>query len=79
MRASPAKSERNEEIRRRAAAGMAPTELARTFNLSKTRVQAILEPRSELIAKARAYDALVAAGVAPPLGVNGKGAADGKP
>lgn len=77
---------RNEEIRRRVAAGEQQIAIAREFGISKQRVAAILVPRSSLAAKARefdaaeakirAYDAAVAAGILQPI-EDGDGSNDG--
>jgi Mor family transcriptional regulator len=72
-----AKTKRNNDIRRRMAAGESQVAIAREYGVSVERVRQIAL-RAHERAEARAYRALVAAGKAPPIGPsNGKGAAGG--
>jgi DNA-directed RNA polymerase sigma subunit (sigma70/sigma32) len=60
--------QRNEEIRRRRAAGESARRLAQEFNLSAERVRQIATDSAARTRKeAAAYRALVAEGKAPPL------------
>ncbi len=74
--ANTALVERNEEIRKRVAAGESKEAVARQYGISRVRVQQIVSgSRGRTRREAAAYRALVAEGKALPL--DGEGAANG--
>jgi len=83
---STPQTKRNAEIRKRRAAGETVSALAREYEISLERVrQIILHPNrsarrsQKQRAEARAYRALVAQGLAPPIVLEGEGTTEGGP